>query len=84
MAEGIKILIIALLSVIVLITLFNILKERFLWGRMLASLHRSREVWLHNNDNNLSTSKLLSFLQSMYVIRMTINLRNCFKGNGNS
>ncbi|KNZ57672.1 uncharacterized protein VP01_2102g2 [Puccinia sorghi] len=65
MAEGIKILIIALLSVIVLITLFNILKERFLWGRMLASLHRSREVWLHNNDNNLSTSKLLSFLQSM-------------------
>ncbi|PLW14461.1 hypothetical protein PCASD_14379 [Puccinia coronata f. sp. avenae] len=64
-SEGIKILIIAILIVIVLITLFNIMKERFLWGRMVASLHRSREVWLHNNENTPSTSKLLSFLQSM-------------------
>ncbi|KAA1098144.1 plasma membrane fusion protein prm1 [Puccinia graminis f. sp. tritici] len=66
-SEGIKILIIAILSVIVLITLFNIVKERFLWGRMIASLHRSREVWLSNSENNLSTSKLLSFLQSMKI-----------------
>jgi hypothetical protein len=72
-SEGIKILIIAILIVIVLITLFNIMKERFLWGRMVASLHRSREVWLHNNENTPSTSKLLSFLQSMYVIYLTFH-----------
>ncbi|KAI9626176.1 hypothetical protein H4Q26_015925 [Puccinia striiformis f. sp. tritici PST-130] len=64
-SEGIKILMIAILSVIVIITLFNIVKQRFLWGRMVASLHRSREVWLKDSENNLPTSKLLSFLQSM-------------------
>lgn len=64
-AEGLKILIIVIISVIVLITIFNILKETFLWGRMIASLHRSRDVWLAPNVNDLSTPKLLSFLQSM-------------------
>ncbi|MBW0512715.1 hypothetical protein O181_052430 [Austropuccinia psidii MF-1] len=83
LSSGIKLIILAILIVIIIITLCNMLKEWFLWKRRLIHLQRSRNAWLSSSVHSLSSPKLLSFLQSMQN-PLVSRLTNRFSAKGAS
>ncbi|KAI8457227.1 hypothetical protein BY996DRAFT_4554162, partial [Phakopsora pachyrhizi] len=82
---SIKFLIITTLVVILLIVIFNIFKQKFIYHSLISNLRRSRESWLSNDLNNsLSDHSLLAFLQSTkgpIVFKLVNRFRRLQKNN---
>ncbi|KAH9820004.1 hypothetical protein DFH28DRAFT_1079900 [Melampsora americana] len=76
-SSGLKLVILLLCIVILIIFLFNVFKERFLYKRMINKVDEAREVWLYGSRDAFSSSNLLAFthnVQNPFASTMTNKL----------
>ncbi|EGG07065.1 uncharacterized protein MELLADRAFT_85972 [Melampsora larici-populina 98AG31] len=64
-SSGLKLIILLLCIVILIIFLFNVFKERFLYKRMINKVDEAREVWLYGSQETFSSSNLLAFTHNV-------------------
>ncbi|KAG0143182.1 hypothetical protein CROQUDRAFT_49155 [Cronartium quercuum f. sp. fusiforme G11] len=76
-SAGLRIIILILLVAIIVIFLFNVVRERFFYKRMVKKVDEARDVWLYGSRDSFSSSNLLAFfhnVQNPFASTMTNKL----------